>query len=171
MLLRLPATLHYPIIIRKVEKQVDDEIKHRDVLFTYTYIGKVTHQDRYTDEEVEVNKVFPAHFQSTLEGTIQSWLVWEGDEIREPRDILDVNESCKHSVQFNGMCVECGRDMTEYVLLAQAEELLLTPTLESTSQVRNTTTEQTSKVHTIPTNYSSPKTKQVKLINLTSVTS
>jgi len=127
MLLRLPATLHYPIIIRKVEKQVDEEIKHRDVLFTYTYIGKVTHQDKYTDEEVEVDKVFPAHFQSTLEGTIQSWLVWEGDEIREPRDILDVNEPCKHSVQFNGMCVECGRDMTEYVPVAQAEERLLTP--------------------------------------------
>ena len=122
MLLRLPATLHYPIIIRKVEKQVDDEIKHRDVLFTYTYIGKVTHQDRYTDEEVEVDKVFPAHFQSTLEGTIQSWLVWEGDEIREPRDILDVNEACKHSVQFNGMCVECGRDMTESVLPAPTDE-------------------------------------------------
>ncbi|KAK5957967.1 CTD phosphatase Fcp1 [Knufia fluminis] len=122
MRLRLPATLHYPIIIRKIEKQVDDEIKHRDTLFTYTYIGKVKHQDRYSDEEVEVDKVFPAHFQSTLEGTIESWLVWEGDEIRAPRDILEVNEPCKHSVQFNGMCVECGRDMTEYAIPDEASE-------------------------------------------------
>ena len=30
-------------------------------------------------------------------------------------DIAEVDEPCDHSVQFGGMCANCGKDMTEYV--------------------------------------------------------
>lgn len=88
-------------------------MKLRDALFTYSYLGKVKEQlSRYDDEEVEVDKTLFASFESPVEGTIDKWLVWEGDTIRTPKDILDIIEECKHSVVFNGMCTECGKDMT-----------------------------------------------------------
>ena len=30
-------------------------------------------------------------------------------------DIAEIDEPCDHSVQFGGMCANCGKDMTEYV--------------------------------------------------------
>ena len=85
----------------------------RDALFTYIYNAKVMVQEgRYDEDEVEIDKTFSARFESPLEGTIDRWLVWEGDVIERTKDILDLTEPCKHSVQFNGMCVECGKDMT-----------------------------------------------------------
>lgn len=112
MRIRLPPSLAYPITIRKIEKQTGEEIKPRDALFTYSYTTKVKQQERYSDEEVEVDKTFSSHYQSSIEGTITAWLVWQDDTITAPLDICDVEEPCKHSVQFGGMCAECGKDMT-----------------------------------------------------------
>lgn len=112
MRLKLPASLHYPLTVRRIEKRVGDEINPRDLLFTYTYTVKVTQQEKYSDEDIIVDKLLSSHFQSTIEGTIQTWLVWEGDIINGPREICEVEEPCKHSVQFGGLCVECGKDMT-----------------------------------------------------------
>ena len=30
-------------------------------------------------------------------------------------DIAEIEELCAHGVQYGGMCVNCGKDMTEYV--------------------------------------------------------
>lgn len=30
-------------------------------------------------------------------------------------DVAEIEEPCAHGVQFGGMCVSCGKDMTEYV--------------------------------------------------------
>jgi RNA polymerase II subunit A-like phosphatase len=84
MLLRLPSNLHYPITITKVEVRAGDPISLNENLFLYSYTTKVKVGQRNSDEEQEVEKKFVAHFESTLEGTIQSWRVWEGDVISEP---------------------------------------------------------------------------------------
>ena len=47
------------------------------------------------------------------------------DVIRFPREIIDITEPCKHSVQFNGLCVECGKDMTRFVRCNDGESLII----------------------------------------------
>ena len=84
MLLRLPHNLHYPITLTKVEKKVGDTITHDEDLFLYTYRTKVTQGSRYGVEEEVVDKIFPANFLSTLEGTVKGWRVWQGDILQGP---------------------------------------------------------------------------------------
>ena len=116
MLLRLPKNLHYPITVTKIEKRVGASVAHNDAVFLYSYAIKVREEERYeVRQEAEipwVEKKFVTHFSSTLEGTIKSWRVWEGDVITNPVDICDIEEECPHTVQFLGMCTNCGKDMT-----------------------------------------------------------
>lgn len=79
MLLRLPQSLHYPIVLTKVEKRVGDSVQLNESLFLYSYTTKVKQGNRYDEEEQEVDKKFVAQFPSSLEGTIKGWRVWEGD--------------------------------------------------------------------------------------------
>jgi RNA polymerase II subunit A C-terminal domain phosphatase len=88
MLLRLPKNLHYPITVTKVEKRVGDPIARDDPVFLYSYISQVKEEERYeVRDEAEIpwtEKKLYQHFNSTLEGTIKAWRVWEGDVIRHP---------------------------------------------------------------------------------------
>lgn len=87
-------------------------MKVRESLFTYSYVTKVEAGDKYTDETTTIDKMFVADYSSPFEGVVEKWFVWEGDTISHPTLLLDLIEPCKHSVQFNGMCTECGKDMT-----------------------------------------------------------
>ncbi|KPI41183.1 RNA polymerase II subunit A C-terminal domain phosphatase [Cyphellophora attinorum] len=113
MLLRLPTSLHYPIRITEIHKRVGESIVLGDRLFSYTYRTKVTEGRRGEEEDQLVEREFPAHFSSTLEGTITAWHVWNGDTIAFPRDVAKVEEDCTHEVQFNGLCINCGKDLTQ----------------------------------------------------------
>lgn len=113
MLLRLPNNLHYPITVTRVEKPVGETVERDDKLFLYSYTTRVTEGSRDGEEDREVEKVFPAHFQSTLDGRITSWRVWTGDVLHQPVDVVEIEEDCPHTIQFQGMCTNCGRDMTE----------------------------------------------------------
>ena len=31
--------------------------------------------------------------------------------------LVEIEEPCRHEIQFGGMCANCGKDMTEYVFL------------------------------------------------------
>ena len=84
MLLRLPNNLHYPLTIKKIEKQVGETINQHEGLFLYSYTTKVKEGTRYQEEEREVDKTFVAHFESTLEGVVKGWRVWSGDTIPGP---------------------------------------------------------------------------------------
>ncbi|KAJ9611672.1 CTD phosphatase Fcp1 [Cladophialophora chaetospira] len=116
MLLRLPQNLHYPIKIAKIEKRVGDAVTHSDAVFLYSYTIKVKEEERNEVRKEEdipwVEKTLHQHFNSTLEGTIKAWRVWEGDIIRHAVDICEIEEECPHTVQFLGMCTNCGKDMT-----------------------------------------------------------
>ena len=113
MRIPLPTALHYPFTVKRIHKQVGDKVNFKDTLFSYTYIGTVKQQvSRYDDEEIEVQKTLYASFQSTLEGVVDKWFVWENDVVKEAKDVVALTEDCKHSVVYNGMCTECGKDMT-----------------------------------------------------------
>lgn len=30
--------------------------------------------------------------------------------------LVEIDEPCRHEIQFGGMCANCGKDMTEYVV-------------------------------------------------------
>ena len=83
MLLRLPNNLHYPITVTKVVKPVGDTVARGDHLFLYSYKTTVTEGSR-DGEDKEVERTFVVHFESSLEGTLRSWRVWEGDVISKP---------------------------------------------------------------------------------------
>lgn len=109
---RLPDHLHYPITVTKIKKRVGDKVVPRDILFAYSYVTQVKYGDRYDPEaETIVDKSFVTNLESSLEGNVRLWLVWEGDVITGPRDILEVEEECSHATQYAGMCTNCGKDM------------------------------------------------------------
>ena len=83
MLLRLPKNLHYPITITKILKRAGEAVAKNDHLFRYTYTDKVIEGSR-DGEETEVEREVPTQFESSLDGTLTSWRVWEGDVLAAP---------------------------------------------------------------------------------------
>ena len=90
-----------------------DTVERDDKLFLYTYTTKVTEGSRDGEEDKEVDKILPATFSSTLNGRVTCWRVWTGDVLYNPVDVVEIEEDCPHTIQFQGMCTNCGRDMTE----------------------------------------------------------
>ena len=78
-------------------------------------------------------KKFPTRYESSVEGVLINWKINEGAVLSKPKyvvsllpysrtfrteldpsvDIAEIEEPCAHSVQFGGMCVTCGKDMSE----------------------------------------------------------
>lgn len=122
MHLTSPTGLHYPITIAKLRKQPNDTIKRRDALFEYSYSTKVEEGNRY-GEVTEVEKAFFSTFESSVDGKLLSWSISVGSVIRRPQELLaDAEEECTHSVQYGGMCVDCGKDLTTMDYTATAPE-------------------------------------------------
>jgi RNA polymerase II subunit A C-terminal domain phosphatase len=83
MLLRLPRGLHYPITITKVLKAAGSNVVKQEPIFVYTYETTVREGSR-DGEDKYVKKPFPAKFESSLEGQLKFWKVWEGDVLDQP---------------------------------------------------------------------------------------
>lgn len=83
MLLRLPKNLHYPVTITKILKPAGQQVARNDHLFLYSYETTVTEGSR-DGEDREVQKKYVQQFDSSLDGTLRSWRVWEGDIISQP---------------------------------------------------------------------------------------
>ena len=131
MLLKSPTNLHYPITVTKLLKRPCDNVDRAAPLFSYYYKSTVTEGDRY-GEEAEVVKTFPTHFESETDGTVVQWMIVDGQIISgagfvspllqicktllmpSSVDLVEIEEPCRHDVQFGGMCANCGKDMTEY---------------------------------------------------------
>ncbi|TIA11936.1 hypothetical protein D6C80_07155 [Aureobasidium pullulans] len=108
-----PENLHYPITVTKLFRQPQDQIDHNAPLFAYQYTTKVLEGDEETREDVLVDRVWYSTFESTAEGTLTEWHISKGRVIGGPgAPIADVEEACKHEVQFGNLCADCGKDMT-----------------------------------------------------------
>ena len=77
MLLRLPPSLHYPITITDLLKSPNDNIERFEPLFDYFYKTKVTEGDDLGNES-QVEKSFPARYESTVDGKLLRWKVHRG---------------------------------------------------------------------------------------------
>ena len=131
MLLKLPSSLHYPITVTELLKRPNDNVERFAPLFSYSYKTTVTEGDGLGND-YQVSKTFPTRFESTVEGTLTRWKVEEGAVISKSEYVLhsqsrklayadpeqsvevaEIEEPCTHSVQFGGLCVVCGKNMTE----------------------------------------------------------
>jgi RNA polymerase II subunit A-like phosphatase len=116
MHLYTPRGLLYPIKVTRLLRKPGDEIVENAPLFDYEYKSKVregiwTEKDGNIDHEVE--RTWPATFESEFEGTLNSLSVRVGQHITGRTLVADVEEACKHEVQFGGLCADCGKDMKE----------------------------------------------------------
>ncbi|KAF2687694.1 hypothetical protein K458DRAFT_331937 [Lentithecium fluviatile CBS 122367] len=108
-----PPGLHYPITVGELAKRRDDEVKRSDPLFTYFYETVVEEGDKW-GETKEVKKRFPVKFEASIDGAIKEWFVKQGSVVQRPGvSLLEIEEPCTHETQFGGLCVDCGKDMTE----------------------------------------------------------
>lgn len=133
MLLRLPTSLHYPITVTELLKKPTDNVERRAPLFSYVYETEVTEGDNLGNTWQTLKK-YPTRFESSVEGVLIDWKIDEGAVISKPKyaihhtcqvsfvilidhpssvGIAEIEEPCAHSVQFGGMCVTCGKDMSE----------------------------------------------------------
>lgn len=78
MLIRSNPSLHYPITVNQLLAKPDGTVDRFAPLFSYTYTSTVTEGNKYGDE-IEVDKTFPAEFQSEIEGTLVAWKIRSGD--------------------------------------------------------------------------------------------
>ncbi|KAM5433097.1 CTD phosphatase Fcp1 [Microsporum ferrugineum] len=111
MQLKLSTSLYYPITVTELLKNTGDEVNQGDGLFAYFYRTTVTEGDGLGNK-VDVVRMFPTRFESTVDGTLVDWKIRKGQVIEAPITIAEIDEPCAHEVQFGGMCANCGKDMT-----------------------------------------------------------
>ncbi|KAI1802523.1 hypothetical protein F4811DRAFT_528967 [Daldinia bambusicola] len=111
--LRLGARLRYPITISKFLKNHGDDVSKQEPILRYTfnYMRKIG--DPSLNEEREVEETGVADWDSPAEGKIKQWRVKIGDVIKSDQDLVTIEESCSHEVQYAGLCAICGKDMKE----------------------------------------------------------
>lgn len=86
MLLKLPHSLHYPITVTELLKQPNDHVERFAPLFSYVYKTTVTEGDNLGNE-YQVEKPFPARFESNVEGVLKRWKIEKGATILEPGSV------------------------------------------------------------------------------------
>ena len=113
MRLVTPDSLHYPVTVTKLRLKESQDVAGNGPLFDYEYKTKVLEGSEDNKDGKLVERTFPSTFQSYAEGTLSRWLIAPGMVITRPRTpVADIEEPCKHEVQFGGMCAICGKDMT-----------------------------------------------------------
>lgn len=116
MHIRTPRDLHYPIKVTRLLRKPGDTLPENAPLFNYEYKSKVI-EGTWTEKDgkidVEVERTWPATFESEFEGILTSLDVTVGQVITGVTLVADVEEPCRHEVQFGGLCAECGKDMKE----------------------------------------------------------
>jgi RNA polymerase II subunit A-like phosphatase len=81
MLIRSTSSLHYPITVKKLLAAPASSVARFAPLFSYTYMSTVTEGNKY-GEKHDVEIVYPAEFQSEIEGTLVAWKIQEGDVLQ-----------------------------------------------------------------------------------------
>ena len=84
MHLRLPRSLHYPITVTELLKQEGDDVARFDQLFAYLYKTTVTEDDELGGEH-EVERAYPASYESNVEGILRVWKIKPGTVIADSR--------------------------------------------------------------------------------------
>ncbi|KAL6710452.1 CTD phosphatase Fcp1 [Coniothyrium glycines] len=109
-----PRGLQYPITVVELLKRQDDNVQRAEKLFNFSYYTEVTEGDKWGGEDKTVKKKMIVFFDASIEGQITRWFIKPGTVIEKSgADLLEIEEPCSHETQFGGLCVDCGKDMTE----------------------------------------------------------
>jgi len=103
--------LAYPITVTKIICQEGDAVAENGPIFGYQYRAKGVVWDKDVRENLEKELDHWADFESEVEGTVTSLNLKVGQVINGRILVGDIEEPCKHEVQFGGMCADCGKDM------------------------------------------------------------
>lgn len=118
-----PRDLSYPITVLDLLKKRDDEVPRSSKLFNYSFESRVTEGDKWGGEKTFMKK-FRQTFNASTEGTITRWLIKPGAVIdKSGIPLLDIEEPCTHETQFGGLCVDCGKDMTQVDYLTKERDV------------------------------------------------
>jgi len=118
-----PPGMRYPCTVHSLQKDRGGHVARGDKLFTYYFEEDVTESDKYGVEHKTTKKRFHG-FEASIEGSVERWLVKPGTLLtRAGVGLLEIEEPCSHETQFGGLCVDCGRDMTEVSYLTKAPDV------------------------------------------------
>ena len=104
--------LAYPLTVTRLLQHDGSTIAQDTPLFTYSYVATNIEWDDDAGEDVTKRVVYYSDFESEVEGTVTSLDVAVGQVIRSRSGVAEIEEPCRHEVQFGGMCANCGKDMT-----------------------------------------------------------
>ncbi|KAF9486425.1 hypothetical protein BDN70DRAFT_869968 [Pholiota conissans] len=108
----LPHTLPYPIKIVSIDAATNQDVQRGTRLLSYSFVYLPT---ALPNQEPKPEARFGT-WDSALEGSVRSWNIKAGDVISnkkaKDRPALVIVEPCKHGMQLGGLCVLCGKDMT-----------------------------------------------------------
>lgn len=121
-LLSLGAKLKYPITITKLFQQPGDRIiKQQGVLeYKWTWqneVGDPTTNFTWTEDQTSFGT-----WDSPVDGTVKAWKVQVGQVIEKDTKFVEIDEDCPHSIQFQGLCGMCGKDMTEVTWASASDD-------------------------------------------------
>ncbi|PGH35203.1 RNA polymerase II subunit A domain phosphatase [[Emmonsia] crescens] len=104
MLLKLSASLHYPITVTELLKRPGDTVQQGEAIFAYHYRTTVTEGDGLGNKH-DVLKTFPTRFESAVDGELVAWKVREGAVIAGPfnynTEVLDSSRAPIRMVHDN----------------------------------------------------------------------
>ncbi|KAF9270753.1 hypothetical protein L218DRAFT_976431 [Marasmius fiardii PR-910] len=107
--LYLPQSFPYPIKVTSIDANVSDNVERGSRLLSYSF----TYLSRVSGAKPETRF---GTWDCAIEGSLQKWNVGPGDTISQrhakENPVVVIVEPCKHGIQLGGLCVLCGKDMT-----------------------------------------------------------
>jgi len=108
----LPAHFPFPIKITSLDVKPSSPVQRGTRLLSYSF----EYRPPIPGSRPELRF---GTWDSSLEGTVDTWKIRVGDEITlqraKAKPVVIISEPCKHGVQVGGLCGLCGKDMTTYV--------------------------------------------------------
>ncbi|KAF8185043.1 hypothetical protein K438DRAFT_1837313 [Mycena galopus ATCC 62051] len=105
----LPQSFPYPIKVVSIDAAVDSLVQRGTRLLSYSFVHVPAEPGAPPEPRFGT-------WDSALDGTLQAWKVRAGEVITQrkakDRPVALVLEECKHGMQISGLCVLCGKDMT-----------------------------------------------------------
>ncbi|KAF9074970.1 hypothetical protein BDP27DRAFT_1381023 [Rhodocollybia butyracea] len=105
----LPPSFPYPIKISSIDASVSANVERGTRLLSYSFVYLGHAPGSLPETRFGT-------WDSAIDGTLQVWHISVGDVISQrkakEKPVAVIVEPCKHGMQLQGLCVLCGKDMT-----------------------------------------------------------
>jgi RNA polymerase II subunit A-like phosphatase len=126
-IVRLGNRLRYPITVVKLLKAPGDKIKKQELLMEFSFKWMREVGDSIRGETWQQEQTTITGWNSPADGELTHWLIREGQHITADKGVMEIKEECPHSIQFQGLCGICGKDMTEVNWAAETRDTARAP--------------------------------------------